>query len=109
MGEIANNRDNGIKSNGVEHLLIDKPIERKTNITGGKSGGDSYSGVFKTLYKSQNTMFYAQMGMKYSKDFSKESSEIVYMADGLYDSRRANASKISPFNNLSCTTYLIDY
>lgn len=103
MGEIANNRDNGIKSNGVEHLLIDKPIERKTNITGGKSGGDSYSGVFKTLYKSQNTMFYAQMGMKYSKDFSKESSEIVYMADGLYDSRalqNLHTKDISPTLNM---------
>lgn len=98
MGEVSDNKDKGIRSNGVENLQIDLPVERRTDITGGKQNNDRYSGIFQTSYKDKNTMFHSQLGLKYSKMFSAETSDIVYSSDECYGSHAIQNIKSQDFS-----------
>lgn len=103
MGEVVNGKDDGIRSNKVENLMIDSPIGRTTDVADGRQNSDSYSGIFQTTYKDKNTFFYSQLGLKYSKSFSEETSNIAYSSYEQYNSSAAQNMRnkeIAPTLNL---------
>ncbi len=103
MGEVVNGKDDGIRSNKVESLMIDSPIGRTTDVTDGSQNSDSYSGIFQTTYKDKNTFFYSQLGLRYSKSFSEETSNIAYSSYEQYNSSAAQNMRnkeIAPTLNL---------